>query len=74
MQIEINPDLLFEMAALVYHRWSQEYDLLKQVKAEKDDGSPDWAAFHKRRLAHHTTAEAVWAARKDEASKLIRIS
>jgi len=55
-----------------YSRWSREFDALKKVKEEKNDGSKDWEQFHAARLAHHTAEEAKWAALKDEALKIHR--
>jgi len=52
----------FECTSLVYNRWAQEYDLLKKVKAEVNDGSPDWEQFHALRLKGHTAEEAKWKA------------
>lgn len=60
-QVDISDHDLFELSSLVYKRWSEEYDLLKQVKAETNDGSdPDYDLMHAARLNHHTNAEAVW--------------
>jgi len=58
----MTPADLFEITALVYNRWAQEFELLKQVKSETDDGSADWAEFHAARLESHSRAEAKWKA------------
>lgn len=61
---------MFEVTTLVYSRWASEYDLLKQVKGEKDDGSdPDFELMHKARLENHTKAEAKWKALLDRCTK-----
>lgn len=73
-KVEISSDLLFEIATLVYHRWSIEYDLLKLVKAERPDGSPDWHLFHTARLKHHTASEDSWRKRKDEITAVFATS
>ena len=62
---QISDEDLFNCAALVYSRWSSEYDALKRVKAERDDGSPDWSDFHETRLKHHTQMESEWRALKE---------
>lgn len=62
-KVEVSDHDLFDLSALVYSRWAAEYDLLKQVKAETDDGSdPDWKEFHAVRLENHTKIEAKWKA------------
>jgi hypothetical protein len=70
LTITTTPDWLFEASALVYARWSHEYGILKATKAEKDDGSKDWQAFHKARLTRAIEQETIWRTRKDEASRL----
>ncbi len=62
MPVTLNDQDGFEIAALTYSRWCNEYDLLKAVKAETDDGEEDWAALHAIRLQNHTAAEAKWKA------------
>lgn len=56
----VNDADLFEITALIYNRWTMEYDSLKAVKAETDDGEPDWAAFHEHRLKQAMASEAKW--------------
>ena len=46
MQIELEPDVVLNLATLAYGKWSEADDILKAVKAETDDGSPDWIQFH----------------------------
>lgn len=58
----ITDEDLFEVSTLVYRRWADEYDLLKKVKVERDDGQPDWAEMHVVRLKNHTEREAKWKA------------
>lgn len=69
--VEVTRDFLFEACALAYSRWSAEYDLLKQVKAEKDDGQPDYARLHAIRLKNHTETVAKWDKFRLEASELV---
>lgn len=59
-QVEISDHDLFELSALVYRKWSEAYDNLKKVKAEKPDykREPDWDAFHALRLKNATEEEA----------------
>lgn len=59
---QITDSDLFEATSLVYSRWAQEFDTLKRVKAETDDGSEDWADFHALRLQNATATEAKWKA------------
>lgn len=60
---QISDEDAFECAALVYSKWAQEYDLLKKVKNETNDGrDPDYEEMHKVRLANHTATEAKWKA------------
>lgn len=62
-QVDLSNEDLFEATSLIYRRWAEEYDLLKRVKNEKDDGSdPDYKQMHQHRLKHHTETEAKWKA------------
>lgn len=70
LSIEITPDLLFEACALVYSRWSKEYEILRAVRLEKNDGSKDWPLFHAARLKAATESEALWNTRRLEAGTL----
>lgn len=62
---EITNDDLFEATSLVYRQWAECYDALKLVKAEEDDGSDDWAEFHKARLENAIASEAKWRGLKE---------
>lgn len=44
------------LAQLAYDNWSNEHDSMKRVKAEIDDGSPDWPLMHTERFQNHTEA------------------
>lgn len=66
-------EFLFEACSLIYSRWSSEYDLLKSVKAEKDDGSEDWAPLHALRLKNHTEAESKWNKLRIEAAEICNL-
>ena len=62
-KVEISDHDLFELSTLVYKRWAEEYDLLKKVKAETDDGTdPDYELMHETRLGNHAQKEAYWKA------------
>lgn len=37
---------IWEIATLVNAAWSQAAQRVNAVMKERDDGSPDWAAFH----------------------------
>lgn len=66
----LSQNFAFEACGLIYRRWSTEFDLLKQCKAERDDGSPDWKQMHDLRLKHHTQEEAKWKRLSDEAATI----
>lgn len=59
---EITEADLFECTVLAYRKWSEAYDALKKVKQETNDGSQDWALFHKARLENTGADEAKWDA------------
>lgn len=52
--MKFSDDLLARACFLLYREWAQRHDALKAVKAERDDGSPDWELFHADRLARAT--------------------
>lgn len=57
---------------LIYNKWVSEYDLLKLVKNETDDGSdPDYVQMYQIRLENHTKSEAGWRMLKEEAILLL---
>lgn len=58
MQCILNAEARDSLVQLAYRAWSGTWDTLKAVKAEKDDGSEDWAAFHQERLNNATQSEA----------------
>lgn len=72
--VEISKDLLFEACALVYSKWCKEYDMLKLCKAETNDGSDEWQAFHDERLKRQTELETKWSKRVDEAALLSKLT
>jgi len=49
---------LYEISVVLHHRWSEAHRTLDTVKAEVDDRSADWAAFHESRLERAGQAEA----------------
>lgn len=59
-QINIEQDVLDEIINQVYRRWCDEFDLMKKVKAETNDGSPDWQLFHDARIKNSTATLAKW--------------
>lgn len=69
--VEVSKDFLFETCALAHSRWSQEYDLMKKVKAETNDGSKDWEAFHAMRISNHTATLEKWNKLRLEAGELV---
>jgi hypothetical protein len=50
--MQLSDELLHECQKLLYRAWAIAYDEFKAVRAEKDDGSDDWATFHQ----HHRLA------------------
>jgi len=72
LQIVMSRAFLVEGLQLIYNRWATEFDALKAVKSEKDDGSKDWNEFHAERLRRQTEQEAVWRALKDEGLAIMR--
>ena len=55
-KVDLSDEALDAAQALFYRKWSEAFDALKRVKAEKDDGSDDWAEFHAIRL-HNANSE-----------------
>jgi hypothetical protein len=51
---------IVEIASLVHRRWSEAFDILKHVRSETDNGSPDWNGFHDVRLTNAEDAERKW--------------
>ena len=66
-KFNLSQNFAFEACGLIYRRWTEEYDLLKKVREEKNDRSSDWEELHAIRLQHHTNTEAYWSKLKDEA-------
>ena len=71
--MQITKSIAWQLSVLAYASWTESADTLKAVKAEKNDGSKDWAEFHKCRLEDarqiHDTAKrlsdqsiAIWQA------------
>jgi hypothetical protein len=71
---------VFDIATILNGRWADADKLLKQVKAETDDGSPDWAEFHEIRLHSHMAAcrkaqhlsDAYNAANKEQLDNIVK--
>lgn len=68
--VEATREFMFEACSLVYSRWTKEYDLLKAVRKEVNDGSKDWQAFHDHRVKYQIGTEAKWRKLSDEAAEL----
>jgi len=58
--LELSQDVINELTGLAYTKWSIEFDALKRVKAETDNGSDgkEFAAFHAARMESQTKREA----------------
>jgi len=69
----LSNDDLFEVATLVYRRWSEEYDALKKVRRETNDGSPDWEQFHIARLESAAAATNKWRGILDRITPLVKM-
>ena len=48
---------IVEITSVLHRAWVVTHVALDEVKAERDDGSSDWAAFHGERLRSATEAE-----------------
>ena len=60
MQCELSAEARDAMVTLIYREWAQSCDILKAVKAEKNDGSEDWNQFHDFRLKKALSAKDNW--------------
>jgi len=69
----LSNDDLFEVATLVYRRWADEFDKLKAVRREKNDGSTDWEEFHIERLNNATEAVTKWRGILDRITPLVKM-
>ena len=71
---------VFEIASILHSRWADADQLLKQVQAETDDGSVDWAEFHELRLHSQMAAcrkaqhlsDAYNAANKEQLDQIVK--
>lgn len=61
----MNQDDTVEIAGLLHHKWTECYQLLQDVVAEKDDGTIDWHAFHEERLTVARYNETKWLGIRD---------
>lgn len=55
---------IIEIAGLIHRRWADAFEVLKHVKAEKNDGSPDWEELHEVRFESAQAEEWEWNDRK----------
>lgn len=67
---ELSQELTNECAGLIYAQWAKAFDAYKAVRAEKDDGSEDWAAFHQARKLSSEKELARWKAALAEITPL----
>ena len=49
-----------DILALVYHKWTECFNILKEVREEENDGSVDWSLFHNERLQNADALEDNW--------------
>lgn len=52
---------VLDIAGLIHTRWSNAFEALRTVRAETDDGSPDWGIFHFDRFNAAQASETYWA-------------
>ena len=52
---------ILDIGGLIHERWIRALDENKAVKAEKDNGDKDWAAFYATRLEYHQASEEHWS-------------
>lgn len=72
--VEVDYTDLYEMVSLVYRQWASEFDALKKVRQEKDDGSKDWADFHRERMRRHVMEEAKWKNLLDRNVRILNLN
>lgn len=56
---------VLEISSLLHRRWAEACGVLDVVKAERDDGSADWDAFHQNRAILARLDEAMWRGVRD---------
>lgn len=50
VQLELDQEIVNELASLAHRKWAVAFDAQKAVKAETDDRTKDWKYFHAARL------------------------
>lgn len=68
--VNISDELLDECQKLIYRKWAEAHDNLKAVKAETNDGTPDWNRFHAHRLSFAINDLARYKSLLDEINPL----
>lgn len=66
LQFTLSAETANAISSLLYRAWAQAYDSHKAVKALKNDGSKDWAAFQVERLKRAAEDETATKAALDE--------
>ena len=53
----MTPEIIIEIAQILYRNWAEKDKNYRTVTEEKDDGSPDWKLFHNTRMNNALNAK-----------------